>query len=489
MHQGSRTKQGLIDHLNEFRRLTDTLRGPGEDSPLEGHRGEPILDSLVEKVIYHDLELRILWANRAACNSAGSSLEELLGRHCYEVWAQRREPCENCPVQRARETGRRHSSERVTPDGRRWFVQGVPVRGRKGDIVGMVEVVLDITAHRRAEAALRWSEQKYQRFLDRMGDAAYEANDRAEIIYANPMASRLSGVPLEELVGRPFVPLLAEESRKIAIEAHQRTLDGESQECELTFANGRIAQFKNEPLRDQHGNIRGVFGIARDVTRRKRAEAAITAALQEKELLLGEIHHRVKNNLQIISSLLTLTRRQTQNQEAAALLEDARAKVHTMALIHRQLYHQERFECIDMGSYTGELMAYLSHLYWEEGREITRVIEASGVSLRITQAVPCGLVLNELISNALKHAFPGRDRGTVAVSIRRTNSGAVRICVKDDGVGFPDRIDPDAAGTLGLQLVKILIERQLGGKFQLESNRGTAVMLEFADGHKGPVCM
>ena len=132
-----------------------------------------ILDSLVEHVIHQDTRMRILWANRAACESAGLTLEELLGRHCYEIWPQREAPCPDCPVLKAMETGQPQKIEKFTPDGKTWFIRGYPVRDDKGRVVGGIEVTLEITDRKRAEEGLRESEDRYRRITEAITDYIY----------------------------------------------------------------------------------------------------------------------------------------------------------------------------------------------------------------------------------------------------------------------------------------------------------------------------
>jgi two-component sensor histidine kinase len=211
---------------------------------------------------------------------------------------------------------------------------------------------------------------------------------------------------------------------------------------------------------------------------RKRAEARIKESLREKEVLLSEIHHRVKNNLQIISSILNLSSMGTKSKDAIDLLQDARSKVYTMALIHSQLYQQDRFDQIDMGGHIRQLATHVSQSYADKTKSVHTVVEPSDVYLTVNQAIPCGLVVNELLTNAFKHAFEERAQGIVEVSVRRSDDDMILIRVKDDGSGLPQEIDTDKPQTLGLELVRGLA-KQLMGTVQFKRDHGTEVILQF----------
>ncbi len=209
-----------------------------------------------------------------------------------------------------------------------------------------------------------------------------------------------------------------------------------------------------------------------------QSEEQIKASLSEKEELLKEIHHRVKNNLQIISSLLNMSRMQTGNEEANRLLTEACSRVSTMALIHSQLYQSDRFDRIDMDRHLRETTNSLLQLYGQK-KNITIDIKASGVYMPVSQAIPCALALNELISNALEHAYKDRQEGTLEISMQKAADDTVSIRVRDDGIGIPEGIDPYKSDSLGLKLVRNLVQRQLKGELRYEVSKGTEFIIEF----------
>ena len=215
-----------------------------------------------------------------------------------------------------------------------------------------------------------------------------------------------------------------------------------------------------------------------EIITREQAEEQIKASLKEKEVLLKEIHHRVKNNLQIVSSLLDMGSMQTQNQEVIDLIMDCRNRINSMALVHSQLYKDERLNQIDMEKHIQELSKRLLQIY-EMEKTITLDIKPTDVYLPITRAVPCALVLNELISNTLKHAYRDGQKGKIDISMQRSDGDTFSIKVKDDGIGIPEEIDINKTNSLGLSLVRNLVFRQLGGKLYIRRNRGTEVVIEF----------
>jgi two-component sensor histidine kinase len=225
--------------------------------------------------------------------------------------------------------------------------------------------------------------------------------------------------------------------------------------------------------------IRINANLQQEITVRKHTVEQLQALLREKEVLLREVHHRVDNNLQIISSLLDMSSMRTPHPQALEYLTSARARIHTMALIHSQLYRSQYVDQIPMGDYVRELVSYLSQVYASEVRRITLVVAPSDVVLSVTQAIPCALVLNELISNALRHAFGEGQPGTIMISLRKGDEDRVVVRVEDNGKGLPENMDLHRTGSLGFKLVTHLIEEQLQGSLHVERRRGAAFAIEF----------
>ena len=211
----------------------------------------------------------------------------------------------------------------------------------------------------------------------------------------------------------------------------------------------------------------------------KAAEDRVKASLKEKEVLLREIHHRVKNNLQVVSSLLDMQARRARNKDAIDVLTESKNRINAMALIHAQLYESRDLAEINMKGFVNKLLLQLLQSYPVKDTEITKTVSVADYPVPISMAVPVGLIINELLSNALKHAFASRNEGKIEVRLTVSEEGKVNLTVSDDGVGLPPGFDIDKTGTLGLRLIKILTEDQLHGTLEVISDDGTTFNIEF----------
>jgi len=243
----------------------------------------------------------------------------------------------------------------------------------------------------------------------------------------------------------------------------------------VELKDGRIFERHSKPQKLREEIIGRVWSY-QDVTDRRRAEEKLIASLQEKETLIREIHHRVKNNLQIISGLLDMTRMRTTDSTTNSILTDMMMKIKTMAQIHTRLYESKQFDRINMGSQIRDQVTDLSSIYGRSGAEIQSEVNVEDVYMPVDQAIPCALVVNEILSNAFKHAFKGRKHGNLGVTVTR-ESDHIRIVVRDDGVGIPGDVDVHKAASLGLKLVRSLV-MQLNGSVSIASDHGTEVTVE-----------
>jgi two-component sensor histidine kinase len=219
-----------------------------------------------------------------------------------------------------------------------------------------------------------------------------------------------------------------------------------------------------------------VAAYFRDISEDKRVESQLKSIIREKEVLLKEIHHRVKNNLQVISSLLSLQSAHAVDPKTVELFRESQNRVKSMALVHERLYRSENMIEVDFGEYVRTVVVQLARSYGKG--HITCSVEADDVRLAVDAAIPCGLMVNELVSNALKYAFPDRDAGEIHVSLRNLPDAHMELVVKDNGIGFPEEVNFRSHTTMGMMLVTSLTD-QLGGMVDLERDNGTRFTVKF----------
>jgi PAS domain S-box-containing protein len=284
---------------------------------------------------------------------------------------------------------------------------------------------------------------------------------------ANRSAQHLLGYKESDLIGQQLEVIFAEgEWEKIWRESDYLTKPEYNRETAFITKDGRVIPvfLSISAIQDNYGNNLGLLCIGSDLTDHKRAKEA-----QKKEIMLKEIHHRVKNNMQIISSLLSLQFRYITDEKYTEMIKESQNRIRSMALIHENLYKSGDLQNINFREYITEIVQQLSRSYG--GQDIALTIKVDDVHVDIDTAVPLGLIINELVSNALKYAFPD-NKGEITVILRAGDS-IIELIVEDDGVGIPSTVDVRTTKTLGLQLVFSLVENQLNGDINLERKKGT----------------
>ncbi|HMB44863.1 MAG TPA: histidine kinase dimerization/phosphoacceptor domain -containing protein, partial [Candidatus Methanoperedens sp.] len=219
--------------------------------------------------------------------------------------------------------------------------------------------------------------------------------------------------------------------------------------------------------------------VARDITERKLAEDQIAQSLREKEVLLREIHHRVKNNMQIISSLLSHQMENINDKKIIDIFTESQNRILSMSLVHEKLYQSRDLRNIDFKEYINDLGINLFQSYDIHSGNIKLNIDVEDILLDIDLAIPTGLIINELITNSLKYAFPDGMKGEIKVLFRSTNENMLELVVSDNGIGLPEDLDFRKTRTLGLHLVTVLAENQLHGNIDMDRIKGTEFRIKF----------
>lgn len=331
--------------------------------------------------------------------------------------------------------------------------------------------------------ALRESEEKFRTTLSAMADQVFVFSGEGRFVLCHGPGADEDWVFGRDSAGKDYSDVMAGETAeyfRAAFEANRR-----GEQAEFDFSLDRAGETRWYSAKVSPNNIGGAYtgsiAVVRDITERKSAEERALADLKEKEVLLKEIHHRVKNNLNVITSLLNLQSFQIGGkEEAIEAFRESRNRIFSMALVHEKLYQTKNFTQVNFKEYIEAMTRELMHAY-AVGKSVTVEFGIDDVLLDINLAIPCGLILNELVSNALKHAFPGTAPGTIGVFLRAGECGALELIVSDNGRGLPPGFDINAVESLGLKLVKLLSE-QIGGTLAIESGQGVTFTIAFTDG-------
>jgi len=334
-----------------------------------------------------------------------------------------------------------------------------------------------------AQAALLESEEKFAKAF-RLSPVSVVLSEMPEgkLIEVSEAFTDITGYSREEVLGRSPLEL------GIYVDPEQRRQLFRQIKQQGTVHNYEVL------IRRKNGELRTVLLFAElvtvssrpcmiitamDITERKAAEEQLKRALEEKEILLREVHHRVKNNMQVVSSLLTLQESRISDPALLQVFKESQSRISALALVHQILYQSRTQSCIDLQEYTTQLARRLMEAYSGDGSRIDLQVKAQGVLIGMEQSVPCGLVLNELISNALKYAFPNGSGGTIRIEAGYNGDRRIVMKVRDDGVGLGPDLDWERWPTLGLSLVRGLVEHQLAGKLSWEEGKGTCFTISF----------
>lgn len=315
--------------------------------------------------------------------------------------------------------------------------------------------------------------------IESIQEALFVADNDGKLLRANSAAARLVGYKVDEMIDQPVGKFYNFEEMGDIYEENKST----NRSFEFSLVHKKYGTvpvlFSEADLLNNQGKKVGTVSVASDISERKKSEEEIRASLKEKEVMLAEIHHRVKNNLAVISGLLQLQSHNTSNEEVEKVLNDSQMRIQSIALVHEMLYESESLAYIQYDKYMKDLLQAISSMHINEGRKVTLTADVEPISLTINQAIPCSLLVNELIVNAFKHAFPDREKGEIKVTLRQKESD-IQLMISDNGSGF-DISKFSTSDSLGATLIKTL-SNQLEGEFEImESSelQGSTFRIEF----------
>jgi PAS domain S-box-containing protein len=378
-------------------------------------------------------------------------------------------------------------------------------------------IIHDITDRKRAEQALLESEERYRTLIDQIPDYVI-VHRNGIILYVNPSAAAQLGYTREKLIGKTIIPFITPEHHDLVkkmmtmriagepIPPYEMTITGQDGRLHTVLVNGARIQYMGEPaslnvltditpIKEAAEAVRQANEVLEkrvaertealtkanvqmeeEITARKKAEVEISQSLAEKELLLREIHHRVKNNLQIIISLLNLQSRHIQDQNVLDAIQDSQNRVRAMALVHERIYRSHNIATINLKDYISYLVNQIFGFYNIPRDRIGVTITMEDYPADIDMTIPIGLIVNELVSNSIKHAFPDGRTGGISIGCTQPAPDTLQFVYRDDGVGIPEGFDWRDSESLGLRLVNSLVG-QLDGTIEKGPGEGTMFII------------
>jgi PAS domain S-box-containing protein len=356
-----------------------------------------------------------------------------------------------------------------------------PIKDEDGEVVNVLATFSDITYRKKMEEALKESEEKFREVFNNANDAFYlhEVIDGmpGRYIEVNDVSCSMLGYRREELLEMTPQDVSSEDSDEIGsmmtelLKEGSKTFESEH----LTHDGDRIpVEVSSHCFKLRNKDV--IVSVARDITQWKEAEKIVHDSLKEKELLLREIHHRVKNNLMIISSLLNLQSIQINDTEVLKMIKDSQSRARSMAVLHEKLYNSSDLKRINFGEYIESITEYLFNTY-STNNHVSLKMDVEYLMLDINTCLPLGLIVNELVSNSLKYAFPKGMNGCVTVRFHRSPENYI-LEVEDDGVGLPEDMDIEQADSMGMKLVSNFT-KQLNGEMELIMKNGTCFRIKF----------
>jgi PAS domain S-box-containing protein len=462
-----------------------------------------IVESSYDAIITVSLEGYITSWNKSAEQVYGYLQEEILGKPISFVAPPHLSDETKKLIERIMqgESVYNYETVRIRKDGKLINISLTlsPVFDFHGKITAASAISRDITENKVSEEKLRESEEKYRNIVETANEGIVIINEQFKTSYVNQKMADMVGYSVEDCLGKPILDFISEDDRDIIINKFKNKpqVTNEHYEFKLLRKDGShlwvISSAKS--LFDEDGKLAGSLSMLTDITRKKEAEIELmnTEIARKKE-----IHHRIKNNLQVISSLLDLqadkfrNRKNIKNSEMLEAFKESQDRVISMALIHEELHKGDGFEKLNFSPYVEELTANLLKTYSLGTKNISSKLNLdNNVFLDMDHAVPLGMIINELVSNSFKHAFKGRNEGEIQIKLHREETQSYLksvsenstgttfvLTISDNGIGMPANLDIEVIDSLGLQLVSSLVT-QLDGELEIKSNNGTEFIIRF----------
>ncbi len=363
----------------------------------------------------------------------------------------------------------------------------------------MIQNIKEVTAsrdelndeiHRRlsSEQALRQERDRAQNYLDIAGVIIIAIDMNQNVMLINKKGCEVLGLPEEKILGcnwfETFLPVAIQGTVKETFNQiiNSKINPVEYYENEIVSCSGKthLIAWHNTMLKDKMGKVLGTLSSGEDITERKKSEVQLVSSLKEKEILLKEIHHRVKNNMQMIQSLFNLQADKIKEDELKIPFIESNSRIKVMALVHENLYQSDSLSKINLNRYFSDLTGQILHAYGTPEKEIDLALDVEPMNFDIDKIIACGLIVNELMTNSMKYAFVDKQEGKITLTLRQIGSESVELIISDNGSGLPMGFDVEQAESLGLRLVQILVESQLDATLKVDQKEGLTYAIQFS---------
>ncbi len=480
----------------ELKRTNEELEKRNRETINERQRLYNVLDTLPAMIILLTSDYHVAFANRRFRKRFGDPG----GRHCYEYYFGFTKPCEFCESHKVLETGQPHHWEVSGPDGSVYDAYNLPFTDVDGSPM-ILEMDIDVTEQKKAEERLQESEERYRNIVETANEGISIIDAEERITFVNKQVEDMFGYSSEELIGKPMWDFLSNESKAVIKHIFNKKGKNINESLEIKFirkdGSPLWTHTNSKSIFDKDGKFLGTLNLHTDITKRKEVEEALrNLEIARKK----EIHHRIKNNLQVISSLLDLQAETFRNRkiinefEVLEAFRESQDRVKSMALIHEELYKGEELDKLNFSLYIKELADALFLTYKLGNADVSLNMDLEeNILLDMDTAIPLGIIVNELVSNSLKYAFPDRENGEIQIKFHKNGenesiiegskneeykSTSFILTISDNGVGIPEDIDIKELDSLGLQLVTFLVD-QLDGELELKKSNGTEFIIRF----------
>jgi len=454
-----------------------------EELERSSQRISEILESIADNFIVLDRNWNYFYSNQQSAEIVGLKPKEIIGKNFWQLFPDyvgsfveenMREAMEKREIRRFQVSPKYSNEHRL--------VSVFP------SVDGISLISTNITHLKKAEDALKESEGKLleAQTLAKMGNYTVDVRnnfiDWSEQLYDLWGFDKNKPLPPSDYIWSLIHPDDRENVKK-AITGGTRENDRIETEFRILFPDSSIKYISliARAVFDESGNLVKRWGIEIDITNRKLMEEQLLASLKEKEVLLRELYHRTKNNMQVIYSLLNLKGAAVDNNTTREILSDMGNRILTIALIHQKLYQSQNLSRIDLKDYINDLLVLLRDSFITTGNNVKLSVELESIPVLIDTAIPCGMILNELISNSYKYAFPNGQKGEICVRLSKTEQELIELRISDNGIGIRDYSEKMNGDTLGIKLIKSIVEDQLQGDIILNTKNGVLYIITFKD--------